>query len=325
MPLIFIMVKIGYTLSSEEHSPGDLVNQATKAEEAGFDFLSISDHFHPWLDVQGNSPFVWAVLGAISKVTKKVEVMTGVTCPTVRTHPAIIAQAAATTALLFEGGFSLGIGSGENLNEHIVGLGWPETAVRQEMMVEAVKIIRDLWTGEWVSYYGDYFVVEKAKIYSRPQNPPPILIAGMGQRSAKIAGQIGDGFVSTRPQNEIVQAFQEAGGKGKPKYAQVSVCFHEDENKSKEVAAKYWPITVFPGQSHQELRLPSQFEELARNAKPEEVAEHITCGNDVKKHLNAINKYIDAGYDHVYVHNVGPVNPDFFTFYEEKILPKFKS
>src|SRR5918996_1297800 len=207
------MVQLGYKLASEVFGPRALIDNARAAEEAGFSFALISDHFHPWLDAQGQSPFVWTVLGGIAEATERLRVGTGVTCPTVRTHPAIIAQAAATTALLFDGRFFLGVGAGENLNEHIVGRGWPSTDVRHEMLEEAVEVIRLLWKGSLESHRGKHYVLETARLYTRPETPPPIVVAAAGPKSATLAGRIGDGLVGTSPEPESMSAFEAAGGR----------------------------------------------------------------------------------------------------------------
>ena len=208
------MASIGYTLSSEEFGPRELVGLARRAEEVGFDFLSISDHYHPWVDRQGNSPFVWAVLGGVAEATQQIEVGTGVTCPTTRIHPAIVAQAAATAATMLEGRFFLGVGSGENLNEHILGDRWPETDVRQERLAEAVEVIRLLWEGGLTSHHGRHYTVENARLYTLPDRLPPIIVAAAGPQATELAGRIGDGFFGLVPDREVIEQFEAAGGGG---------------------------------------------------------------------------------------------------------------
>src|SRR6188474_618342 len=193
------MVQIGYTLSSEEHAPGDLLLYGRIAEESGFDFLTISDHFHPWISQQGQSPLVWSVLGGLSVKTERVPIVTAVTCPTIRIHPAIVAQAAATTAALLPDRFVLGLGSGENLNEHIVGMGWPPPEERLDMLEEAIELIRRLWTGEVVSDWTDHFTVDRARLYTLPETSPPIAVAASTAAAAKLAGRAGDALISTAP------------------------------------------------------------------------------------------------------------------------------
>ncbi|MDX6587666.1 MAG: hypothetical protein QOI31_2139 [Solirubrobacterales bacterium] len=315
------MAKIGFTLSSEEFGPNELVGFAKRAEEAGYDFLSISDHFHPWVDKQGNSPFVWATLGGISQVTEKIHVGTGVTCPTQRIHPAIIAQAAATAATMLPGRFWLGIGSGEALNEHITGERWPETAVRQERMVEAVEVIRLLWEGGLSSHHGKHYTVENARLYTLPDEPPPIMIATAGENATRIAGEIGDGMYGLIPDPSVIEQFEKAGGKGKPKIGQVHVCWGSSEGEAKKTALGWWPNSVAGGNLPWELPLPSHFREATDWAGEDDVAEEIVCTSEVEPLVEAIKEYVDAGYDHVYFHQVGPDQEGFLALSEREILP----
>ena len=317
------MVQLGYALSSEEHGPKDLVRYARAAEEARFSFALISDHYHPWIDRQGQSPFVWAVIGGIAQATERLRLGTGVTCPTFRMHPAIIAQAAATAASMMPGRFFLGVGSGEALNEHVVGLRWPSASVRQDMLVEAIEIMRLLWQGGFQSYDGEYFLVEEARIYTLPDTPPEVMVAAAGPRAATIAGQFGDGLIVTAPKPELVQRFEQAGGAGKPRFGQVTACWAEDEAQARRTALEYWPNAALPGQLGQELPLPRHFEQAIQLVTEEQVAEAIVCGPDPDKHAQAIQEYVDAGCDHVYVHQVGPDQEGFLDFYRREILPRF--
>jgi len=318
------MVQLGYAVSSEEHPPNKLVENARRAEGIGFEFALISDHFHPWVDQQGHSPFVWSVLGGIAQTTTKLQIGTGVTCPLIRTHPAIIAQAAATVAAMMPERFFLGVGTGENLNEHIVGEGWPADDIRVEMLEEAIEVIRLLWQGGVQSHYGVYYTVENARIYTLPETPPPIMIAASGKKSGELAGRIGDGLISTSPDAEIVNAFEKAGDKQRPKYGQFTVCVANDEKTAVKTAHRYWPNAALTGTLSQDLPTPKTFEAAVKMVREEDVAESIICGNDPKKHLEAIQEYIDAGFDHVYVHQVGPDQEIFFKFYQEQILPEFQ-
>ena len=206
-------MQIGCFLSCEEFGPRDLVEQAKRAEQAGFHALWISDHYHPWNDAQGHSAFVWSVIGAIAEATD-LPVTTGVTCPTVRIHPAIIAQAAATSAVMLEGRFNLGVGSGEALNEHILGDHWPEADVRLEMLREAVEVMRTLWEGGQQSHYGHHYAVENARIYDLPETPPPVIVSGFGPKAVRLAAEIGDGFATTSPDKESIDLYRSEGGKG---------------------------------------------------------------------------------------------------------------
>ncbi len=318
------MAQIGFTLSSEEQRPETLVDQAAAAEAAGFDFLSISDHFHPWIDRQGNSPFVWGVIGAVAQATSRIELMTGVTCPTTRIHPAIIAQAAATAACLMPDRFSLGVGSGENLNEHILGDRWPSVAIRQERLEEAIGIIRELWRGSLTSHRGRHFEVENARIYSLPEQAPPILVATAGPAATELAGRVGDGLVGLVPDPEMLELFRAAGGAGRPAYGQVHVCWADTEDEALGTALEWWPNAGVPGNLFVELPLPSHFQEASANVGREEIAESIVCGPDPDRHIAEIRTYLDAGFTHVYVHQVGPNRPEFFDFYRDRVLPKFE-
>jgi coenzyme F420-dependent glucose-6-phosphate dehydrogenase len=316
------VVDIGYKLSSEEHAPRDLVPLAARAEEVGFSFAAISDHFHPWIDHQGHSPFVWAVIGGISQATSKLQIVTGVTCPTVRIHPAIVAHAASTTAAMLPGRFLFGIGSGENLNEHVLADRWPEVDVRLEMLEEAVEVIRLLWGGGLKSHHGRYYTVENARLYDLPDEPPPILVAASGTSAAELAARIGDGLISLAPAPGLLDSYDEAGGKGKPRYAEVNVCWAADEDEAKQTAHSYWPIAAIKGQLSQELAVPSHFEQAAEMTDPDDVAETVACGPDPEKHIANAKKFIDAGYDHLWFHQVGPDQEGFFRFYEREVLPK---
>jgi G6PDH family F420-dependent oxidoreductase len=309
-------------MSSEEHPPDDLVDHAVRAEETGFEHALISDHYHPWVQAQGDAPFVWTTLGAIARETKTLEVGTGVTAPIIRTHPAVIAQATATTAEMFDGRFFFGVGTGENLNEHITGEKWPPFDVRMEMLEEAVDVIRKLWTGENVSHYGEHYTVENAKLFTLPDQPPDVYVSGTGPKSAKKAGEFGDGLVSTAPVDDLVEAFQEQGDG--PRYGQATVCYADSEDEAVETALEYWPNSAIPGDLSWELPAPRHFEAAAEDVEAEDIQESVVCGPDTDDHLEQIQEFADAGYDHVYVHQIGPNQAEFFEFYESEILPAFE-
>jgi G6PDH family F420-dependent oxidoreductase len=317
------MTTLGYALSSEEHTPIDMVKHARLAEKAGFRFALISDHFHPWIDRQGHSPFVWSVLGGIAQMTSQLQIGTGVTCPIIRIHPAIIAQAAATVAAMMPGRFFLGVGTGENLNEHILGDRWPPHEVRQSMLEEAISVMRLLWQGGSQSHYGEYYTLENARIYTLPDTPPSIMVGASGPRVAELAGRVGDGLINTAPDGEVVRTFDMAGGKGKPHYAQLTVCWAEDEASARRMAYDIWPNAGLKGQLSQELPTPAHFEQAVELVTEEMVAKEIICGPDADRHIAAIRQYIEAGYEHVYIHQVGPDQEGFLRFYQEHILPKF--
>jgi G6PDH family F420-dependent oxidoreductase len=318
------MVRLGYALSSEEHRPSDLVRHARLAEEAGFEFALISDHFHPWVDAQGQSPFVWGVIGGIAEATTTLELGTGVTCPTIRIHPAIIAQAAATAGAMMEGRFFLGVGTGENLNEHILGDRWPDWDVRARMLRESVDVIRQLWTGEVTSVDGEFYTVENARIYTLPEQPVPIHVAASGPRAAKLAGEIGDGFIGTSPEAELLAAFDDGGRAKRPHYGQMTVCWGRDERAARKLALEMWPTAAIPGESGQELPNPKHFEQLAEMVTEDKIAEQVVCGPDIDRHVAKIQEYVDAGYDHVYIHQVGPDQEGFLEAYARDVLPRFE-
>jgi coenzyme F420-dependent glucose-6-phosphate dehydrogenase len=318
------MVEIGYALSSEEHTPTDLVRYARRAEEAGFTFALISDHYHPWITRQGHSPFVWSVIGGIAQATQRLVLGTGVTCPTMRIHPAIIAQAAATAAAMMPGRFFLGVGTGENLNEHILGDRWPAYDMRQEMLEEAVKVIRLLWQGDTLTYRGVHYTVENACIYTLPEQLPPIMVAAGGPRAAEAAGRIGDGLITTAPEEEILKRFDAEGGTGKPRYGQLSVCWAQDEATARRIAYEYWPTAAVKGELNQELPTPAHFEQAAKMVREEDVAQAIICGPDPERHIAGVKEFTEAGYEHVYIHQIGPDQEGFFRFYEREVLPKLR-
>ena len=314
-------VELGYALSSEEHRPLDLVRNAADAEEAGFTFALVSDHYHPWIDRQGQSPFVWGVLGGIALATERLTLGTGVTCPTMRIHPAVVAQAAATAASMLPGRFFLGVGTGENLNEHVLGQRWPSAAIRREMLEEAIEVMRTLWRGESTSHRGRHYTVENARVYTLPEEPIEVMVAAGGRATAELAGRIGDGLVGTSPDDELLAAFEDAGGAGKPRYGQLTVCWAERVEDARRTALEMWPTAALAGPLGQELPLPSHFEAASRMVTEEEIAQKVVCGPDPEAHLEQLEAFRAAGYTHVYVHQVGPDQAGFLRFYEREILP----
>jgi G6PDH family F420-dependent oxidoreductase len=317
------VVELGYALSSEEFPPNDLVEWAVQAEETGFSFALISDHFHPWVSRQGHSPFVWATIGGIAQRTTNLRLGTGVTVPIIRIHPAIIAQAAATAGAMMPGRFFLGVGTGENLNEHILGDRWPPIELRQDMLREAVEVIRQLWQGGSQTFYGDYYVVENAQIFTLPEQLPPILVAASGPSSGRLAGEIGEGLISTAPEEQIVEAFEDGNGGGKPKYGQMTVCWAADEATARKTALEIWPTSGMPSPLTQELATPQHFEQVATTVTEEDVAQKVVCGPNPQPYLEKIKSYIDAGFDHIYLHQIGPDQPGFFDFSKKALLPEF--
>jgi coenzyme F420-dependent glucose-6-phosphate dehydrogenase len=326
-------IELGYTLVCEEHGPRELVAFARRAEEVGFPFAMISDHFHPWTDRQGHSPHVWSVIGGIAEATERLRLGTGVTCPTVRQHPAIVAQAAATCQTMLEGRFMLGVGTGEALNEHVVGARWPSAAVRREMLEEAVGVIRELWRGGLVEHRGRHYTVENARLYTLPDAPPPIIAAASGPKAAELAGRIGDGFCGTSPDADLIERFdaaaRENGGIGtaataaaRPRYGQVTVCWAASEQEARRTALEWWPNAALPGELGQVLPQPAHYEQAARLVTEQQIGESIACGPDPDVHLDFLRRYVEAGYDHVFVHQVGPDQDGFFRFYEREVLPR---
>lgn len=318
------MPEIGYKISSEEHPPQALVEQARRAEQAGFTFAAISDHFHPWVDKQGHSPFVWGVLGGIAQATTHLRVGTAVTCPTIRTHPAIIAHAAATAAAMMPGRFFLGVGTGENLNEHILGGRWPSHDVRAEMLEEAVAVIRALWQGEITNHRGRHYTVENACLYTLPEQLPPIYVAASGPSAAELAARIGDGVISTAPDEKVVLAFEQAGGRNKPRLAEMTVCWARDEQEARRTAHEYWPIAGIKGALQSELPLPQHFEQAAQTVREDDVAQAVVLGPDPDRYLAKLREYVDAGFDHIWLHQIGPDQEGFFRFFEQELSPRLQ-
>ena len=315
-------MQIGFFLSSEEYGPRELVAQARRAEEAGFHALWISDHYHPWTAAQGQSAFVWGVIGALAEATR-LPVTTAVTCPTVRIHPAVVAQAAATAAVQHEGRFALGVGSGEALNEHILGGPWPEASVRLEMLEEAVEVMRALWTGEVVNHRGEHYRVEHARLYTRPDTPPPVIVSGFGPKSVAVAGRIGDGYATTMPDADLIGRFRAAGGDGKPVQAGVKVCFGPDEAEAVRTVHRIWPNEVLPGELAQVLPDPEHYEQAAELVTEDMVREAIPCGPDLDRHVAALQEFADAGVDELFVQQIGGGHEEFFATYAREVLSRF--
>jgi G6PDH family F420-dependent oxidoreductase len=315
-------MELGVALSSEELGPNEIVEAARHAEAVGFTTAWVSDHYHPWIDAQGQSPFVWSVLGGIAQATERLRVGTGVTCPIIRIHPAVVAQATATTQAMFDGRFWFGVGTGEALNEHILGDKWPEADVRLEMLEEAVDVIRELWSGEQTSYYGSYFTVENARLYTLPDAPPPIIVSAFGPKAVEVAARIGDGMVSTKPSAELLQKYDEAGGRG-PKLAQLKVAYARTPEEGADLAFEKWPTSGLSGELSQVLPTPKHFEQAVSTLRKEDVVEGTPCGPDPEDHLKAIRQYQEAGYDELYITQIGPDPIPFLDFYAEHILPEF--
>lgn len=321
-------MRIGYFLSCEEYGPRELVEQAVLAEQAGFESLWISDHFHPWNDEQGQSPFVWSVIGAIA-ASCSLPVTTAVTCPTTRVHPAIVAQAAATASVQLGGRFTLGVGTGEALNEHVLGDAWPAAPTRRAMLEEAVAVMRALWTGETVSLPGIHYAVENARLYTCPDEPPPVFVSGFGPKSTALAGRIGDGYITTRPDADLIGTFRESGGQGKPMQAGYKVCWGHDDDECVRTAHRVWGNEGLPGELAQVLPSPKHFEQATQLVSEQSTRDAIAYGNDPQRHIEAFRPYADAGFDAVHISQIGARETNssakgFFDFYRD-LLPELRA
>jgi coenzyme F420-dependent glucose-6-phosphate dehydrogenase len=314
------MTKYGLTLSSELHGPTHLVDLAVAAEEVGFDFVSVSDHYHPWISEQGHSPFVWSVLGAIAARTDELEVGVGVTCPTVRMHPAVNAHAVATTACLLGDRFTWGVGSGEALNEHILGDRWPPAPQRLEMLEEAMEVMRALWTGESITHYGKHYTVEDARIFDLPDYPIPVIVSAFGDKAAQLAARVGDGLWITGIKDDVIETYREAGGSGDI-WTQLTLCWDEDEEVALDRAHRLWPNTGLPGQLGQDLRTVEHMEQATTLVTKEHLAESMAIGPEPEPILESIAQARDAGIDYIYLQQVGDPLDGFLDFWSKELQP----
>lgn len=316
-------MQIGYKLATEAFGPNEIIRQAVLAEQAGFDFVELSDHYHPWLDVQGHSAFTWTLLGSIAAKTDRLGLATGVTCPTVRYHPAIIAQAAATTALVSDGRFTLGIGAGERLNEHVVGQGFPAVRQRHEMLREALEIIRLLWRGGYRSYDGKYLQLEDARVFDLPDEPPLIAVAASGKASATIAAELGDGLFVTEPKPEIVEAYRAAGGTG-PGYAEAPLAWAPDASTAAQAVLEKtrWALTGWKVMS--ELPNPVNFDAASSTVTEDDVLQQFACGPDPQRHVEVVKQFTDAGFDRIVLQNAGPDPDGFVDFFRSELASRLR-
>jgi G6PDH family F420-dependent oxidoreductase len=314
------MIKFGYKLMSEEHGPKALVENAVMAEAAGFDFVSISDHFHPWLEAQGHSPFAWSVLGAIAQATSTIAITTGLTCPIIRYHPAIIAQAAATIALLSDNRFTLAVGAGERLNEHVTGARWPSTPERHAMLGDAVDIFRLLWQGGVHTHVGAHFTLDHAQLYDVPARPIPVVIGVSGPHSIDLARAQADGIMATEARPELVKSFRK-GGKSGPCYTEVALAYAPTEQEGHRIAHERFRFAPLTWAVNSELPTVAGFEAATKFITPAALAEDISAGPDVGVHVEAIRKYVEAGFDHLALVGIGPDQAGFTTFFATKLLP----
>jgi G6PDH family F420-dependent oxidoreductase len=262
------------------------------------------------------------VIGGVAQATQRLRLGTGVTCPTIRIHPAVVAQAAATSAVMMEGRFFLGVGTGEELNEHVTGARWPSPEARLEMLEEAIEVMRLLWQGGYQTHRGKHYTVEQARIYTLPDEPVPIAVAASQPKAAQLAGRLGDAFIGVAPDDELIGEFDGAGGKDKPRYGQLHVCCAESEEEGRKTAHEIWPNAAMGGALGQELATAAHYEAVAELVREEDVAESVVCGPDPERHLEEIRAYEKAGFDHVFVHQIGPDQDAFLRFYEREIIPK---
>jgi G6PDH family F420-dependent oxidoreductase len=317
------MPRLGYMLFSELNGPNEMLEQAVAAEEAGFDLLTASDHYHPWQSEHTDSPFVWSVLGAVAARTERVGIATTVTCPFLRYHPAIIAQAAATVAMLSDGRFTLGLGTGERLSEHVVGAGWPSVDVRHAMLVEAIEVIRLLWSGEFTTYRGEHVTVEDAKVFSLPERPPAIAVAAGGDQALGVAIDHGDALVIDQPASELVDRFKDERGEDARVIGVCPVSWDEDAATAEEMARRFafgmpgWKVMA-------ELPNPINFDATIALIRQEDVLEQVGAGATPDPILEAAGQYVDAGVDELSFIQVGDDRLGFIDFAARELLPELR-
>lgn len=319
------MVRFGYTLMTEQSGPRALVRHAPPAERAGFDFAVMSDHFSPWLDTQAHSPYAWSVLGAVAQATERIELMTYVTAPIMRYHPAVVAQKAATIGLLSQERFTLGLGAGENLNEHVIGQGWPPVNVRHEMLSEAVEIIRALSGGEYVNYTGRHYRVDSAKLWDVPRRPVPIGVAVSGPQSVRRFAPVAESMIATEPQAELCRGWDSAGG-GDRKIGQLPVSWGTDRDAAVRRAHEQFRWFAGGWKVNAELPGPAAFAGATQYVRPEDVAATIPCGPDVQPIVDSVSAFWQAGFTDVALVQIGGDDHQdgFFEFAERELLPALR-
>jgi G6PDH family F420-dependent oxidoreductase len=320
------MTQWGYTMMTEQTGPKALVRDVVAAEAAGFDFSVISDHYFPWLDAMGHAPYAWSVLGAAAQATERIGLMTYVTCPIKRYHPAVVAQKAATMALLSDGRFTLGLGAGENLNEHVTGGGWPPVNTRHAMLAEAIDIITELWAGGYVNYDGRYFQVDSAKVWDLPETPTPLALAVSGRNSCTLAGAKADAMIGVEPESRLIDLYDAAGGRGKPKIGQIPVCFDPDREAAEARAHQLFRWFGGGWKVNAELPGTAAFEGATQFVTPEDVAAAVPCGDDVGAFVKAIRAFPDAGYTHVALVQIGGQHQSaFIDWAQTQLLPALRA
>jgi G6PDH family F420-dependent oxidoreductase len=315
--LISLRSRCGYVLAGEEHGACDLVRYGALAEQAGFDFLFVSDHFHPWNHAQGHASSVWPVLGALAQQTSEALLISAVTCPILRFHPTVLAQAAATVAALSGGRFILGLGTGESLNEHVAGP-WPSFGERIKRLEEAVDLLRELFRGEEITRLGEFFDVHRAQLFDPPARMP-IALAASGPRAAALAGRLGDALIGLSDDQASVRRFQSSGGEGKPALTQISVCWGEDEDAARRVAHRLWPLVALEGNAFAALETPADVEAACRGISEDDVAAAVVCGPDPDRYRQAIDACLRAGFDGVALHQIGPDQQGFLEFWQREL------
>ena len=316
------MAKFGYKLMTEEHGPKALVENAKRAEDAGFDFLSISDHYHPWLESQGHAPFAWSVLGAIAHATRTIGISTGLTCPILRYHPAVIAQAAATVAVMSDGRFTLAVGAGERLNEHVTGVRWPAVPERHRMLSEAIDIFRSLWSGGVHTRQGEHFIVDHAQLYDLPAQPIPIMVGASGPESVALAAEKADGLMATEPKAELVADYRKQAARPGPCYAEATLAYAPSEEDGLKLAHERFRFAAFGWSVMSELPSVQAFEAASQFVKPQDMADSVGAGPDPERHVAAVRKYLDAGFDHIVLTAAGPDQAGFIDFFQRELKPR---
>jgi G6PDH family F420-dependent oxidoreductase len=317
-------MRVGYKLATEGFAPKELIRQAVAAEQAGFDFVEMSDHFHPWVEAQGHSAFTWSLLPAIAMKTEKIGLVTGVTCPSMRYHPAVIAQAAATMAIISDGRFTLGVGAGERLNEHVTGEGFPGRRVRHERLREALEIIRLLWQGGYRSYAGKYLQLEDARVFDLPDEPPVIAVAASGPKSALIAAELGDGLFAVEPDAGLTGTWHDLGGHG-PAYGEMPLAWAPDEESAVQAVLEKNSFALTGWKVMAELPNPVNFEAVTANVTPDQVRDQFACGPDPKRHLRVAQQFVDAGFDHLVAMNAGPDPDGFMDFFASELAAPLRA
>ncbi len=315
------IMKIGFKLIAEAFDPKEIVRQAVEAERAGFDFVEVSDHYHPWLYSQGHSGHVWSMLAAMAMQTETIGLATGVTCPSFRQHPAIVAQAAATTQILADGRFTLGVGSGERLNEHVTGEPWPNVDVRQARLTEALEIIRLLWSGGYHSFHGRFLQLDDARVYDLPETLPPIAVAIGGARAARIAAEEGDGIFATEPLPELIEAYEGAGGSG-ARYIEVPTAWAPDEAAAAKSAHELFRFGIMGWKVQAELPNPINFEAASAFVTEDDIREAFALGDDADAVVEQVRSFAQPGFDHLAIVNAGPDMDGFFAFFANELKPR---